>query len=406
MLNYKILNLILRLGGMALRMSTIFILAALTDNEVFVWYGVAVVAANYSLYIIGFDIYNFANREYALNKEGSGSVLKNQFSFYSCIYIFILIISFPLLNSYAFVNDSKYLSFLFVLIVVSEHIFIECYRVFIFKKRQLLASFLYFSKAGMFLLSLCFFDLLARAISYEEVVYAWLVSNVICIILAFLKEEVFLFALINPRINSNWIKKALVFSFPLLLSALCSKAIFTFDRIIVAEYLNSVEAAGYILIISIVFALNNVLDAIFFSFKVPYLMDAYSNNKFKECSRSYVKKGWLGTLILSMLLFSSLPLLSTIFTEKLKAVSLLDYFLCSLVFLFFNFSQIYHYLLYALGHSKVIFEAQLYSFILVSVLFYFISEFELWLSIFIALVFCYFVACSFIKLFFFLKIKL
>lgn len=390
MISERLTNLGLRVVGMASKMFFIFYLALISPDEIVVWYGTTLVLINYAIYLVGLDIYNFTNREMILSEKPS-MVYGNQFGFYAFQYFFVLSCS-VLMCVYSI--ELCYIFFL-ALILISEHLFVELYRVAIFKERQVLASGVYCVKSvGLLVLSLLYYSFFG-SVDVTTLSLLWLVSNSISI-LAFLILFKFKFEYLRGlSLNFTFIKKALVFSLPLLLSALASKAVFTFDRVLAKEYLSLSSAADYIVVMSFLFALNAALDAMYFSFEVPKLIKYFKNGELKQCTKEFCLKSVVRLFSIIPFIILSFWLMGLFLTDRFVQV---DYFyllsLILLIFIFFNLSQVFHFLIYAYGHGRYIFETQLYSFfftIAAAVMVFSLSELNIYNLLILILIYSFFV---------------
>ncbi|MBH0078186.1 oligosaccharide flippase family protein [Pseudoalteromonas sp. NZS11] len=341
----------------------LFYFANVLSPEEFISYGIITVTIAYLQYIVGLDIYNYANREVALssNKYSLLKIVSKQYSFYFFVYffVFLLISIIALFNEIVpfFIGESL---FLLGGVLITEHYFNECYRMWVFKSRPIFSAFLYFIKSVVFLAAVFTFNYLSSDLGIHQVLLLWFVSNLTAILISTFRFNIFYVVYRLYCMDYVWVKKAIKFSYPLVLSALCSKAIFTFDRSLAGGLLEIKTAATYVLLMSIFFAVNSLLDSVFFVFKAPILIKSSKGN-FRAVFTGFLRTGGGISFFCALLFVPSFYASMIVFPDKVSATDLHIFVLAGGVFLLFNISQIYHYGLYALGASKKIFSTQLFS---------------------------------------------
>lgn len=401
----NISSLLYRVSGVGLKFLLLFLLAKFLDNSDFVSYGMLSVIVIYIQYLFGLDIYTYANREFLLYKSNlyKFKLISRQYYVYFVVYF----LSFPfLIFCFYFAFDSSFIfSVLFIVTAISEHYSSEICRFWVFRQEQVFSSFLYFIKSLLMvvipILFLIFYEL-----NIELVFLSWFISNFILILIS---SNRFNFLLILKSVNSwslRWLKSALVFSIPLMLSALCSKAIFTFDRTLAANYLETDEAATYIMIISLFGVFNVIIDSAFFNFKSPKLISDYRDGKFCLNYPGFVKQSSVIIAVLSVFIFPACYVIAIIFPDKLLHMSYYTVTIMMLIFIFYSLSQVCHFGLYTLGLGKAIFYSQALSLAVVSI--YFATIYNIHRLSVDILLFGVFVYSAFVLLFkwFFLKLKL
>lgn len=360
----KILSLSMRVSALLAKLGLLFYLAKALGSEDFVLFGIITVTVVYLQYLLGLDLYNYANRQIALNRCQFNlfRTVGKQFSFYFCIYLFLLFMS--LIVWVVQKNTNIVLPpwlFIFIFILITEHFFNEIYRLFNFMLEPIFAAFLYFIKSVVLFLLVFINDYsFGNEVSIELVLYFWLIVNLMVALLSTFKFNLFYITFKLRKFDFDWLKLAIKFSFPLVLSALCSKAVFTFDRTLASWYLDINSAAAYILIMSIFFALNSVVDAVFFVFKVPILISSFNNN-FTEKFLAFKHSALILIIFGTLSFVPGFYLSEFIFSEKIDQSSQSAFFMVAIVFLLFNLSQVYHFALYSYGAAKSILHTQFYA---------------------------------------------
>jgi hypothetical protein len=356
----KLTSMTLRMTALVAKLGVLFYLAKILTPSDFVSYGVFTVTIAYLQYVIGLDIYNYANREVALCNSNVSlfKIIAKQYSFYFCFYACILV----LLLILVFINQLNLLvvpSWLLLcgLILITEHYFNECYRLWVFKTKAIFSAFLYFIKSLLFFVILAYLNNEIGTITIDVVLQVWLFANFVAILISTIRLNVVLITIKLWNLDSIWLKKALTFSVPLVLSALCSKAVFTFDRSLADFLLDIQTAATYVLLMSIFFAINSLLDSVFFVFKAPILVKS-ANGSFSKEFAQFFKSGIGVILLCSFSFIPSFYISQIFFSDKVEGATVFTFLLIGVVFLLFNISQIYHYGLYAKGGAKHIRDTQ------------------------------------------------
>lgn len=365
----SILSLIYRLVGVASKFLLIFILAKVLSEKDFVAYGVISSFILYLQYAVGFDIYTFANREYVLLKSKifKFRLISKQYSIYFLIYVLIVL---PVTLFFSIFLDPV-LVILFGILLVTEHLFTEVCRFWIFNSSPVYSSYIYFIKSILILILPLSYFLIFDYLSVTIVILFWIISNFISLALSMLKFNLFKIILRFYQIDLPWLKIALSFSFPLMISALSSRAAFTFDRSVAGYFLDFSQAAAYILIISFFGVMNLIIDTAFFNFKSPFLIISVRDNCFSDSFSLFLRQGFLVIVGLTLMFLPIGILAIYFFHEKLTTNNLESFGYLSIAFFVYSISQLYHFALYAHGLGKDIFIANLISFI--SMLFLFLS---------------------------------
>ena len=109
---------------------------------------------------------------------------------------------------------------------------------------------------------------------------AWLIGSALAIIVGGLAIKQLLPVWNKVPTDYNWLKKGFKVGGLFLLSTICFKALFTFDRYAV-EALSSIDTLGvYVFYIVIVMGLYNFLEPAIFSFLYPRMLQSYQTPRF------------------------------------------------------------------------------------------------------------------------------
>lgn len=140
----RIVSLSMRVFALFAKLGLLFYLAKYMTPEDFVLFGILTVTVAYLQYIIGLDLYNYANRQLALNRSKFNllRIVGKQYSFYFCMYLCLVFIS--LILWFIRITFNEILpewAFIFIFILITEHFFNEVYRLFNFMLNQYLLLF-------------------------------------------------------------------------------------------------------------------------------------------------------------------------------------------------------------------------------------------------------------------------
>ena len=162
-----------------------------------------------STFILGFDFYNFTSRE--ILKENAKSVsyyFINQLAFHLVVYVLIIPLTF-----FVFISGiihSNYL-WLFVLILISEHLSQELYRLLIILNKSVAATTLLFLRSGLWVFFLYFFwNQNILTVNINSILLLWLLGAMSSTLLGFK------FVNLNTinKINFKWIIYGIKVSLP------------------------------------------------------------------------------------------------------------------------------------------------------------------------------------------------
>lgn len=248
-------------------------------------YGIFVATISLALYVLGVDFYTFNTRE-ILNKEKDerACLVRDQFVFHCLVYTFIL----PLLI-FVFVYDFlewKYIVWFYVLLV-TEHLSQESYRILIVLSRPVRANFVLFLRSGAWVylvIAVFYADQQSRDLSV--VWFGWAIGVGLSLVAAaYWLRDLNWNVSRKTAINWEWIKRGLLISLPFLASSLALRAIFTIDRYILKSYWGNETVGAYIFYANIGNALSAFVDAGIIAALYPKIIHAYQRNNMEKYHR-------------------------------------------------------------------------------------------------------------------------
>lgn len=311
------------------------------------------------VYFLGFDFYVFNTREIlAVNKCQRIIFLRDQLIFHFVIYLIIL----PLLIFiFIFhVIDYEYISYFYV-ILIFEHLSQELYRVFTTIQKPVFANFLLFLRMGAWIYPILLFWYfnLANNQNLDLIWLGWIVGLFISIILGIvkLKRDFDFSSLRGKSVNWNWIKNGIKTSIPFFIGTIAYKIIEFSDRYMIDFYLSKSEVGVYSFFSSVANVLNTVVFSTVVMVWYPRLVEKYQKNNFVSfCEEFQVfKKKTIFVILVGIMgaVFFIWPVLSFMdknsITDEIKV-----YWVLLLGNVIFNFSLVFHYVLFSAKKDLVI----------------------------------------------------
>jgi O-antigen/teichoic acid export membrane protein len=256
----KIINTLIRLIASGSKFLLIIILIKYLDAEQYAIYVLIVATIGYLLYPLGIEFYTYSIRELILENENKrNSIYKNQIILHGIIYTALL----PLISGLFYFGMLPFKIILwFYLILISEHINQELYRINVALSNQLSASISLFLRQGFWpviLALLMEWEQIER--SLESVLIFWLISNLAALAYGS-KALKFKFSTIKKeKIDVRWIIYGVNKSIPFLFSALCVNSILFIDKYMINHYYGSDYLASYSIFLSLSLILILIVDA-------------------------------------------------------------------------------------------------------------------------------------------------
>lgn len=352
------INLTLRVTSLVSKFFLIIFISKNLGVESLGDYGLFVTTITFSIYLLGFDFYNFNTREILSSFDNRHSILiRDQFVFHCLAYVFIL----PLLLSIFFfkIIDAKFI-FLFYSVLLVEHISQEMYRLLITLKRPTQANFSLFIRSGAWvyiLLGLWHFEVINR-ITLDMVWYSWCVAGTLSIITAFfgLKEHLN-YSSLNKPVDWKWILKGLKTSIPFFIGTIAYKVIEFSDRYMIDLFMTKEDVGVY----SFFYGIANVLSTIVFTAVImviyPIMVESFHKKdfvRFKANANRMRNNILVYSLVTSVLIMVFIePLLNYIGKAELSDNLFILWGLIFSVFIL-NLSMVTHYTLYCAKKDNVI----------------------------------------------------
>jgi O-antigen/teichoic acid export membrane protein len=341
-------NLVIRgitLGGKFIFI--IFLAKNLTTEQLGEW-GIFTTSVSLSLYLIGLDFYTYSTRSLLeVPLEQRKSMLRDQWLFYLIGYAIL----FPLLGL-LFVTDllSTKFIFFFYFILVLEHFAQESYRVFVVFKKPLEANFILFLRTGLwaYLFVVIWFMGFDALTSLKAALLFWMGGGVMALLIAIYHFRKIPFEKGWQPVNWKWIKSGLRVSMMFFIATIAFKLIELADRYFI-DHFHSKNAVGiytfYANMANLIEIIGHTAVMIIFS---PKLIEYFhqDNKKYRFTHSAFAKNMFFYTILaLAFLAIFITPIISFLGKEEFYAE--LDVFVVMcLTEMVFNFSLVFHYVLY------------------------------------------------------------
>lgn len=362
----NILNIGLRFGGLGAKFLLIIFISKNFSEGFLGEYSIFITTIILSFFVIGFDFYSYSTRDVIKASSDRLSLIRDQFVFYIISYILFLPFSF-LIFKFEIISADYFLYF--YLILITEHLGQEFYRLFTTLQKPLFSNIILFIRSGLWILILISTHYLEIYLitNLTNILLAWfigaLTSNIISIFyLLFLYSRAPL-----RKINFRWILKGVKISYWFFLGTVSYKIIEFSNRYIIDLYYSKTEVGIYSFFHQVTSLISVVVFTLVIMINYPKLLIAYDQSN--ESSFKTIKLNMFnqiltwsvitGVVILLMLL----PLIS--FLDKTGYAE--NYHIGIILVLSniaLNMSFVWHYILYAFRKDKWIFSTTLYGAVL------------------------------------------
>lgn len=355
--NDRLLNLLLRaITIIAKFLLSIIIVKELSVSELGV-FGIVQTTITLLIYVLGFDFYTFNARE-ILKPNGKPLVdcVGNQLVFHVAIYF--IVIPLTLFLFYSNVISEEYL-ILFYLVLVTEHLSQEIYRLLIVFKKSVIASFLLFIRSGSWIFVLCslwVFNIQKANLTY--VFTFWFLAALLSILIGIK----YIPNLKGFSIDFKWIKSGLKIATPFFIATIFYK-LMEFSGRYFLDYFNTKESVGiFTFFTSISNAIFVFVHATVIIVMSPFLIEGARKSSddfkiiFKRFKKQMLNYTLAGSIIGIVLIY---PFILLIQNDVLLA-NLSVFFLLVMATILFCVSYIPHYLLYVFDKDMSLLKSSIF----------------------------------------------
>ncbi|CAM1360256.1 lipopolysaccharide biosynthesis protein [Tenacibaculum xiamenense] len=346
----KLANLVLRVGGVGIKFIVFSVLSKYLSNKDFGDYSLITSLITITIFVLGFDLYNFSIRDILQSnneKDEIQSKVFTSFIFYIVIYALFFLLGFIVLPHFDYINNNL---FLILFLCISEHLNQEIYRLLIGFKKVMLANILLFLRTapwGVLIIIMSYFKI-NFTVSY--VLKVWLISDIFTMVLPLI---IYFYRIEFKRIVFllSWLKKGIKISMIFFIGTIFLKLIEYANRFIVDYFLDREMAGVYSFYSSIAVVITLYINTVVISFELPSIIKSKGTSKECLVFNKFKNSLLLQTIIISILaVLITFPLLSwqnkPLFKEYLPMLYLLVFGAALM-----NISLLYHFKLYVHKHD-------------------------------------------------------
>ncbi len=311
------------------------------------------------VFLMGMDFYSYANR--AILEPGSHpqKIIFNQFVLYIILYIILLPVVYLIFKLEHFL---MHYFWLFYLVLITEHLNLEFYRLMFVFKKPLAANINLFLRNALWVLVAVLFLLVYKRIDIYTVLALWLAGNMAALLFSFAisltkRQKI---SLQHFKFDKSWIIKGVYVSLPYILGSLAYKTIEFSDRYLIDFYLGKKAVGIYAFFANMANVLNIVLFTLVISVLYPVMVESIMKQQkhlFRQTYERFKKEIIYYALATGLLLSVFLPVV-LIYIGKTAYVSQIYIFgLLLLANMALNWSFLYHFVIYAHKKDWQIFKA-------------------------------------------------
>ena len=322
-------------------------------------------------FILGFDFYVYSNRKLVgADDTEKSTILLRQLLFYCFTYVIILPISF------LFLKEKIPIDLLspFYIILITEHLSQEIYRVINILERQLVASVLLAIRNSIWILLCLTYTIVFQnnfKPSFELLLVFWSVGGIISLFMSILvirklvAKSIKLIDLTKVLNAQKWYSEAMYTSSLFFAMTFSYKFIEYGGRYFIV-YFHEIKILG---IYSIFYQISSLISIFFeatiLTFLYPKLLRFYQQNKKYEFEKE-VKSTFSKIVYISIFLISVISATQSYIFALLGKEFLVEFKIILLILLvgnaFFMASNLYHYSLYSMEADKIIVKSTVLAF--------------------------------------------
>jgi O-antigen/teichoic acid export membrane protein len=311
-----------------------------------------------SIYLLGFEFYNFNTREILSVAPGKfATLIRDQFIAYTFAYGIVL----PSLLL-VFFKDFLPFEYLvwFYFILITDHLSVEFYRIFTVLSRPVFANVIFFIKTGLWSLGLIALWMagMESTKTLSLVWMAWFGGSFLACLLSIwylYHLKIHLFTL--EPVDWSWIKRGYKVSLPFFIIAISLRLIEQSGRFFIDSWYSKSEVGIYSFFWNIANLENIIIFTGIIMILYPKLVETFKKNQmaeFNKILRQFKRLTYFSSLVLAGALILGIgPLLGFLGKTEFYA-HLPVYYILILANTILNISYVPHYILYAKDADRLI----------------------------------------------------
>jgi len=311
------------------------------------------------VFVMGIDFYSYANRSVLEPESHPQKIIFNQFSLYGILYLLLL----PLVYIIFKWEDFEWqLFWLFYLVLITEHLNFEFYRLLFVFKKPLAANINLFLRNALWVFVASYYLFLHQNISMQLVLKLWLAGNIAALFfsLAVSFQKRHKISMQHFVWDKQWILKGLLVSTPYLLGTLAYKTIEFADRFLIDYFLDKKAVGVYAFFANMANVLNIVLFTLVISVLYPSLVESImkkDRTSFQRIFQQFKKEIIWTSLGVGIILAIILPVLLSLIGKTNYLHQYYVFVLLLLANIALNLSFLFHFIMYAYKKDWKIFKA-------------------------------------------------
>ncbi len=311
------------------------------------------------VFLLGMDFYSYANRAVLEPESNPQKIIFNQFSLYFVLYVLLAPVVYLIFKSAGF--NTEYM-ILFYLVLITEHLNFEFYRLLFVFKKPLAANINLFLRNAFWVLGASVWLMIYSQIDIKTVLLFWLTGDLLALLfslrISWTKRHKISWQ--NFKWDKQWIIKGLVVSLPYILGSLAYKTIEFSDRYLIDYFLGKQAVGVYAFFANMANVLNIILFTLVISVLYPGLVESIMHKNKEEFERTFKqfrKEILIYSIATGVMLLIMLPLVLYVIGKTQYDEQLYIFILLVVANVVLNFSFLYHFVIYAFRKDWRIFKA-------------------------------------------------
>ncbi|HGW5056990.1 TPA: lipopolysaccharide biosynthesis protein [Citrobacter koseri] len=256
--------------------------------------------------------------------------------------------------------------FIFVSLMILDHLAQEIMRLLVVFEYPLIANLQFFIRNGLWVYVYLLYYFISTDVPFHIIWYFWIAAEIISIFfIVYLFKKIPLQAILKSKSNYSWVLQGLKICFPLLVSTLSLRGIFTADRYILG-FFDCKEIVGvYSYFSSFSSSVMAFIDAGVVMLFYPKLIKYYKsecNHEYENVKRKFLNSILITSILISVVLLICVPMISKMTGKNdfLNSISL--FYIMLLGSVLYCISLVYHFDLYARNLDKFIIKTSVVAF--------------------------------------------
>ncbi|QOV62489.1 lipopolysaccharide biosynthesis protein [Kosakonia pseudosacchari] len=367
-------------------------------------YALIVAGVSYVSYLLGFDFYTYSSRKIIGSpKNEQSSFLKNQFFLYFTHYFLAILITCLFV---LYEPSLKMIAIIFVVLIILDHCSQEVMRLLVVYEYPFSANLQFFIRNGLWVYAYIPYAFINPDIPFYTIWFFWIAAEIISVFfIIIILKNIPLSLIVGSKIDHQWIFQGLKVCFPLLISTLSLRGIFTADRYILGYFGNKEIVGIYSYFSSFSSSIMAFVDAsvvmLFYPRLVRYSKEGL-RTKYFATKQKFLKAIIITSLCITAMLILGVPYISKVIGKENFLNSLSLFYILLLGSVMYCISLVYHFDLYARNLDRYIIKSSILAFLvtilLMVVLGYFYSSIGIAISQFIGITVLFIAKYRFCKL--------